>query len=157
VSFPEDQIAWMTNNRSAVLRYGRALQIITGLLFVALSYFMGKNQAHLLRVGVRTQGRIVGYLRHSFQRSGSTTSTSTGYMPIVEYRLEDHIVRFQDWLGAGTEGPTNIAVTVLYDAANPSVAMIDRRVWNWLPWAPILAVGLLLTIGGIIALLRAVN
>jgi hypothetical protein len=35
--------------------------------------------------------------------------------------------------------------------------MIDRRVWNWLPWAPILAVGLLLTIGGIIALLRAVN
>lgn len=155
MSFPEDQIAWMTANRSKVLRYARALQIITGLLFVALAYYMGKNQAHLLRVGVRTEGRIVGYLQHSFQRSGSTTLTSTGYMPIVEYRLEDRIVRFQDWLGAGTEGPTNVGVMVLYDATNPSVAMIDRPVWNWLPWAPILAVGAFLLLVGIKGLLTS--
>ena len=35
-------------------------------------------------------------------------------------------------------------VTVLYDPAHPSDAMIDRPIWNWLPWAPIGAVGLFL-------------
>jgi uncharacterized protein (DUF983 family) len=35
-------------------------------------------------------------------------------------------------------------VIVLYDPARPSDAMIDRPVWNWLPWAPIAAVGCVL-------------
>ncbi len=38
----------------------------------------------------------------------------------------------------------NVRVTVLYDSANPTSAMIDRPVMNWIPWAPTFAVGLFL-------------
>jgi hypothetical protein len=34
------------------------------------------------------------------------------------------------------------SVPVIYDPANPSVAMLDRGLSNWLPWAPCFAVGL---------------
>jgi hypothetical protein len=40
-------------------------------------------------------------------------------------------------------------VIVLYDPTNPSVAMIDRPVWNWIPWAPTFAVGLFLALAAI--------
>jgi len=38
---------------------------------------------------------------------------------------------------------------VLYDPEKPSLAMIDRPVWNWIPWAPTLGVGLFLVFVGI--------
>jgi hypothetical protein len=37
-------------------------------------------------------------------------------------------------------------VTVLYDRAGPTDAMIDRPIWNWMPWASIGAVGLFLAL-----------
>jgi hypothetical protein len=33
--------------------------------------------------------------------------------------------------------------------------MIDRPVWNWLPWSPILAVGIFLLVVGISSLIRS--
>ena len=86
-------------------------------------------------------------------RSGNVTSVTTGYMPVVEYRaFADNAVRFEDWLGSSTPGKRNHlnqVVQVLYDPADPSVAMIDRPIWNWIPWAPIIIVGVLLIISGI--------
>ena len=38
---------------------------------------------------------------------------------------------------------------VLYDPANPAVAMIDRPVWNWIPRAPTFAVGLFMVLAAI--------
>jgi hypothetical protein len=48
-------------------------------------------------------------------------------------------------------------VIVLYDPANPSLAMIDRPVWNWLPWAPIFALGLFLVLVAIKCALHALR
>jgi hypothetical protein len=45
-------------------------------------------------------------------------------------------------------------VTVLYDPANPTLAMIDRPVYNWIPWGPTFAVGLFLVIVAIKGALR---
>jgi hypothetical protein len=58
----------------------------------------------------------------------------------------DRSVRFEDWKGSGVSGARNQAVTVLYDPLNPSVAMIDRPVWNWIPWAPVFGLGLFLAL-----------
>ena len=49
-------------------------------------------------------------------------------------------------MGSPSMGSLPDRVTVLYDPARPSDAMIDRPVWNWLPWAPIGAVGLFLAL-----------
>jgi len=156
MAFPDDQVAWLLSNRPTVLRYIHGLQVIVGLVVMALGFHMGHVHFHLIRTGVRTQGRIIGYHQEQFPGS-SQTFRSTGYMPVVEYRMGGESIQFQDWLGKPVAGPINIPVAVLCDAANPSVAMIDRPIWNWLPWLPILAVGVLLFLSGSAGLLRAAN
>jgi hypothetical protein len=137
----------MTSNREKVFRYAWIPQLFAGLVFLGLGYFMGHAHFHLIREGVRAPGRIVSYKQKSFRSSSSTTSsTTTSYMPIVEFHTNDRFIQFQDWLGTNIAGNANVPVIVLYDPANPSVAMIDRPAWNWLPWAPIVAVGLFLVL-----------
>jgi len=137
----------MTANRKKVFRYAWIPQLFAGLVFLGLGYFMGHAHFHLIREGVRAPGRIVSYEQKSFRSSSSgTSSTTTSYMPVVEFHTNDRFIQFQDWLGTNIAGNANVPVIVLYDPANPSVAMIDRPAWNWLPWAPIAAVGLFLVL-----------
>jgi hypothetical protein len=146
----------MTSNREKILRYAWIPQLFAGLVFLGLGYFMGHAHFQLIREGVRAPGRIVGYKQESFRTSSSTTSSTTnGYMPLVEFHTNDRFIHFQDWLGTGIAGNKNVPVIVLYDPANPSVAMIDRRVWNWIPWAPTFAVGLLLFLSAINGFFRS--
>lgn len=76
-------------------------------------------------------------------------------MPIVEFQAGDRVVQFQDWLGTKIAGNINVSVIVLYDPVNPSVAMIDRPVWNWIPWTPIFVVGVFLVLVAIKGAFRA--
>jgi hypothetical protein len=140
----------MTSNREKIFRYAWILQLLAALLFLGLGYFMGHAHFHLIREGIRAPGRIVGYKQESFRTASGTSSTTTnGYMPIVEFHTNDRFVQFQDWLGTNVAGSKGVPVTVLYDPANPTIAMIDRPVWNWIPWAPTFAVGFLLTLSAI--------
>src|SRR5215475_6019523 len=150
----EEQIGKLARNRRQVKRYIQALELLTGLILLFIGWHMGKRPMHLLCVGTRTEGRVVAYQERRFQDSRSTAMSSTGYMPIVEFRTNDQVVRFEDWLGSPSQPGLHNAVPVLYDRNEPSVAMIDRPVWNWLPWFPTLAVGVLLVIGGCRGLLR---
>jgi hypothetical protein len=141
----EKVVAQLTSNREKILRYAWVLQLFAGLFLLGLGYFMGHAHFHLIREGVRVPGRIIGYKQENFRSSsGSNTSTTTAYMPIVEFHTNERFIQFQDWLGTKIAGSTNVPIIVLYDPANPSLAMIDRPTWNWLPWAPIFAVGLFL-------------
>jgi hypothetical protein len=152
----EQLVAWMTGNREKIFRYAWIPQLFAGLVFLGLGYFMGHAHFHLVREGVRVPGRIVGYKQESFRSSSSTTSsTTTSYMPIVEFHTNERFIQFQDWLGTKIAGSKNAPVTVLYDPANPLVAMIDRPAWNWLPWAPILALGLFLVLVAIKGFFRS--
>src|SRR5215475_9362198 len=153
----EEQIGKLTRNRRQVKRYIQALELLTGLILLFIGWHMGKRPMHLLRTGTRTQGRIVAYQERRFQDSRSTAMSSTGFMPIVEFRTNDQVVRFEDWLGSSSQSGMNTEVRVLYDRSEPSLAMIDRPVWNWLPWFPTLAVGVLLVIDGCRGLLRPLD
>ena len=62
----------------------------------------------------------------------------TAFMPIVEFKLGDRTIRFKDWMGSSVAAGLNNPVPVIYDSSEPSVAMIDRHVWNWIPWARLL-------------------
>ena len=141
----EELVARLTSNKAKILRYAWIPQVLAGLFLLSLGYFTGHTHFHLIREGTRVPGRIVGYKQENF-RSSPGSFSSTGYMPIVEFHTNDRFVHFQDWLGNSIAGSKNVPVIVLYDPANPAVAMIDRPVWNWIPWAPIFAVGLLLVL-----------
>jgi hypothetical protein len=146
-SFPQ-LAARMTANREKIMRYAWIPQLFGGLVLLGLGYFMGHAHFRLIHQGLRVPGRIVGYKQESFRNSSSNTS-STSYMPIVEFHTSDRFVQFEDWLGTNVAGNKGVPVTVLYDSANPTIAMIDRPVWNWIPWAPTFAVGFLLTLSAI--------
>jgi Protein of unknown function (DUF3592) len=152
----EELVSRLTNNRAKLLRYAFIPQAIAGLFLLALSYFMGYAHFRLIREGVRAPGRIVGYKQENFRRSSESFST-TGYMPIVEFHTNDRFVQFQDWLGTRIAGSANLPVIVLYDPANPAIAMIDRPLGNWLPWAPIFVVGLFLLLVSIKGALHSLH
>ena len=147
----QDIVNSLIRKAPTFVRYGFILQTVVGMLLCGLGYFMGSMHLRLILEGAKTQGRIVDYQQRPFRITRTNQSfTVAGYMPIVEYRaVGDKKIHFEDWLGNSSMGMLNQSVPVLYDTADPSVAMIDRPVWNWMPWAPILAVGLLLVFDGI--------
>src|SRR5438876_859753 len=129
---------------SRVHRHVPLLQLLVGVILVLASPYMSQDHLRLIARGHRAQGHVVAYEQASFFRSTGTSSndTKTGFMPIVEFSAEGRVVRFRDWLASRSTGNLPDRVTVLYDADNPAIAMIDRPVMNWMPWMPIAAVGL---------------
>ena len=147
---------WTTNNKEKVLRYTRIAQAVTGLFLMLLGYYIGKEHFHLIREGVRAPGTIVGNKQEYFSDRGNSHWDSA-FMPIVRFQAGDRIFEFQDWMGRSSAVTWKAPVTVLYDPANPSSAMIDRPVWNWIPWAPTFAVGLFLVLVAIKAWLASAS
>jgi hypothetical protein len=147
MSSVQQVVAWMLNNKEQVFRFMRVLQLLAALFLLGLGYFIGHEHFHLIRAGVRTQGVIVGYKEQSFQSYNQGRShSSTAFMPIVEFRSGERVIRFKDWMGTQSASGRGTAVTVLYNPADPVSAMIDRPVMNWIPWAPIFAVGFFLVL-----------
>jgi hypothetical protein len=140
-----DLVKWIIGNRAKVLRYTYFLQVCVGLFLMLFGYYTGKAHFLLIREGVRTTGTIVDYKEEHFRDE----SINSAFMPIVEFKARDRVIRFKDWVGTSSAGELNHTVTILYDKGDPSTAMIDRRLWNWFPWAPIFALGLFLTLVGI--------
>jgi len=138
---------WLDGNRDKVLLYTRFAQIVAGLLFLLFGFYIGRDHLHLIRAGVRTEGIIVDYKWESFPGRMASDQKS-GLMPIVKFQTRDTVVQFKDWKGSNAPLP-NVRVVVLYDTANPSLAMIDRPVWNWIPWGPMIVLGVFLIVVGI--------
>lgn len=144
----EEWVARLLKNKEQILHYAYIAQAFAGAVLLVAAYVMGHAHFHLIRQGVSAQGTVVGHEQQNFvsrSSSGGTRST-LAFMPIVEFQAGEQTVRFKDWKGSSSGGDLHDRVTVLYDPARPSDAMIDRPVWNWFPWAPIGAVGLFLTL-----------
>ena len=140
---------WAQDNKEKLLRYTRIAEVVTGVFLLCLGYFIGKDHYHLIRDGARAPGTIVGYQQKNFRGSdGRVSSSDVGFMPMVKFQAGGQDVQFRDWMGTNA-AVLNVRVTVLYDPEKPSMAMIDRPVWNWIPWAPTLGVGLFLFFVGV--------
>ncbi len=140
---------WAQNNKEKILRYTRIAEVVTGVFLLCLGYVIGKDHYHLIRDGARAPGTIVGYQQKYFRGSdGRVSSGDVGFMPIVKFQAGGQDVRFRDWMGTNA-AVLNVRVTVLYDPEKPGLAMIDRPVWNWIPWAPMLGVGVFLFLVGV--------
>jgi hypothetical protein len=160
VPFPQDLIAWLLANRAKLIRYAFIPQLLVALLFLGFSYTTGKVHAHLLLRGIRTQGKIVGFKQVLFRNGSSSTSSSfsqTVYLPIIVFRAGDHFAQIEEWKGSNSDGVVGSMVPVLYDPGDVSFAMMDRAAFNWLPWGPCFATGLVLAVAslnGFFAFLR---
>ena len=148
-------VSWSVANQARVLRYAFIPQAIVGLFLLLLGAHMGRDHFHLIRQGVRAPGTIVAYKQVSMSDGGGT-HWETASMPIVKFQAADRAVQFRDWMGTDAE-VLNVRVIVLYDPANPALAMIDRPVYNWIPWAPTFAVGLFLVLVAIKGGLRSLS
>jgi len=146
----EQLVAWMTANREKFFRYAWILQVFAGLVLLGVGYLMGHDHFRLICQGVRAPGTIIGYKQTRIGRRGA-------YMPVVKFHTNERFVQFQDWLGASLAGNTNVPVMVLFDPAHPTVAMIDRAIWNWIPWAPVFGVGVFLLLIATRPALRALG
>jgi len=144
MTFPEEQVAWLLANREKIFRYIFIPQFLAAAIFLSFGYATGQVHARLLLRSARAQGTIVGFKSALIShRSGSGSSTySTIYEPLIEFTANDRAFRVQEWKGSESRAGLGWSVPVIYDPADPSVAMMDRGLWNWLPWAPFFAIGL---------------
>lgn len=145
-----------TNVPPRLARLRAAMRVplaIAGLMILAAAYYVGHEQITLMRRGVAGQGRIVGFQTITVRDGGSKSTTARPH-PVVELSLDNHPIRFVDWLGLRGEGSVGAIVPVRYLRDQPSVAMIDRPVWNWFPWGWLAAVGMLVFGSAVIGWVR---
>jgi len=136
-------------NREKILRYAFILQFIAAVPFLWLAYMTGKPQATLLLRSKTTIGTVVAvvpFRQYKTSASGVLYSRGTSYDVIVEFNPGDQPVRFQDRRGTPFAATVGSPVRVIYDPSHPLTAIMDRGYWNYLPWAPCAAIGLLLSL-----------
>ena len=151
--FPQQQVEWMLANREKIFRYAFIPQLLVALPLFWFANSTGKTDMRLLLKGARTEGKIVGFQKRRFYANRNRLSTGTPgrnvFLPIVEFEAQGSLARFEEHkIIPGGEG-VGWSVPVLYDPANPSLAMIDRSYWNYFPWAPALAIAVLLSLASI--------
>lgn len=132
-------------------RIGRLLRFVVGLVvglsFLIFGIYISGPRVFVLRGPAKTVGRVTGSVRRSgsiWNAQHTTQYTVTGYDPTVEFQAGGRRIDFEDWRSTQRLPPVNSAVPVIYDPRDPSKAMIDLALWNFIPWAPITIVGLLL-------------
>ena len=124
------------------------VQIVVGVFLLIFGYWIGRDHCRLVLFGAKTAGKLVGYEQRNFSDSGGVNWTSAS-MPIIEFQTQGRSFRFRDWVASNFRTPMGGFVPILYDPERPSNAMIDRPVMNWIPWAPMMAVGTLLLFSGL--------
>lgn len=147
----EQVISRIVANREKIIRYLFIPQFLAAAVFLTFSYGTGKVHARLLLRSVRTQGTIVGFRSALISHRSSTGNDdwSTIYEPRVEFNANGRVFQIQEWKGSASRTGLGSFVPIIYDPADPSVAMLDRGPSNWLPWAPCLGIGVILALASL--------
>jgi len=147
-------IAWVPSHGAQLRRYFAAAQAVTGAFLLVFGYAIGRDHLHLIRVGHRTEGIIVRFVLERVHTASGTGSLLSMSLPIVKFQAGGKPFQFKDWMEQRVNYK-ELRVTVLYDPANPSTAMIYRPVYDWIPWAPTMGVGAFLLLASVSSWLRS--
>lgn len=120
----------------------RKAQLLVGLTLVVVAIVNGRFEFQLLTQGHSAEGKIVDHGVKTWNSIGKNRGPRTAYTPIVEFRVGDRMYQFQDIVSGYSKWAGETSVKVLYDPKDPKFAMIKRPISNWLPWAPLLLLGL---------------
>jgi len=138
------QVLWLIENREKIFRYFFIPQFIAAIPFLWFGYATGKVHTHLLFKGAATTGTVVAVVPVKFSSRSSSLDSSTSYEAVVSFTSGNDEFRFQEWKATPIAPSIGTRVPVIYDPADPDVAMVDRGLRNYLPWAPFAAIGALL-------------
>ena len=132
----------LTANREKILRYAFVFQFLAALPFLLFACSTGKVHTRLLLKGAATTGTVVASVPVQFA-SGSNPASShrTSYEAVVVFLVGEDQFRFQEWKATRAAPTLGARVPVIYDPADPDIAMVDRGYMNYLPWAPCAAIG----------------
>ena len=136
-------VTWILNRRRKIQRYAWVPSAVFGVLLFVAAYVSEMGHLQLILEGTRTTGKIVEYKEY---RDSHATSR---FVPVVEFEASHGQIRFEDWVGRTRRHGVGDLTSVLYDPTNPSHAMIDRGILNWVPWGPCAALGLLLIVSAL--------
>lgn len=129
------------------------LQFVAGVLLVVLGAVAGQRLIPALLEGRQVQGTIVGYQQVQWLSTSSTGSQHhSPFMPVVEFVDPTGVHRFQDVVGTSSNGGVGDRVLVLVNPRDPEASVIHRGLMNWIPWAPMLGLGVLLLLSGVLGL-----
>lgn len=119
-----------------------------GAAAVAGGAGMFRSTLRLMRIGVRTRGRIVDFSTSLNRRADGTTSET--YAPVIAFQTEngeEHRFEGEAW---GRYQPTRgRVVSVLYDPAYPAGARLHSFLGLWLTPFFVAAMGLLFFAAGV--------
>ena len=132
----------LTANREKILRYAFVFQFLAALPFLLFAYSTGKVHTRLLLKGAATTGTVVASVPVQFASvSNPGSSRRTSYEAVVVFLVGEDQFRFQEWKATRAAPSLGARVPVIYDPADPDIAMVDRGYMNYLPWAPCAAIG----------------
>lgn len=143
---------WIRRHGATIRRTLPWLQIATGILLLVIGWSIGKTPIALLSTGESTTGEIVRF-EHQSSRSFTQASYSA-FHPVVEITVDGRRMQFRDRWGSSSAAGVHEAVPVLFDPRAPALALVDRPLLNWMPWAPIVLVGVLLVLAGVVGIRR---
>jgi hypothetical protein len=123
---------------AAVLKVPFNLIAVMGAILIVFGVFVAQKTARLANAGGSASGHIVGF------QSSTDSKGHTNYYPMVEFQDGGRTIKFNDRVGSSIRMPQAESVPVIYDPNEPSNAMIDRGIWNWLPAAALLLFGAIL-------------
>jgi len=132
----------LTANREKIFRYAFVFQFLAALPFLLFACSTGKVHTRLLLKGAATTGTVVASVPVQFA-SGSNPASSrrTSYEAVVVFLVGEDQFRFQEWKATRAAPSLGARVPVIYDPADPDIAMVDRGYLNYLPWAPCAVIG----------------
>ncbi len=134
-------------NPQQFYRVLKSVQLILGIGLILFSFYIGRKNVFLIWAGEPAQGTIVGFEQVTWTGNSKNISTTrVRFLPIVQFQINDRVVKFKDVVGSISQNDLNASTTILYDSTDPESAIIKRPIMNWIPWGPMLALGLFLVL-----------
>jgi hypothetical protein len=131
-------------DRAALVAY--PIRIVMGVAILVVGGSWSYGQIKFLSRATATEGVV---MRNEYSnRPRNLKLPISGYVAIIEFRTTSGAKQtLRDWFALERpqfENGEN--VPVLYDEANPSHAVPNRGMWNWLPPIALLMFGIFLTL-----------
>ena len=156
----EKLIPWAAKNRTKIYNFECILHAFVGFFLVFLSYQIGHKHINLLQNGVKAWGIVVDYKQEAFVTNSGFSNTVKDhkniFVRIIEFKVGDRLMRFRDWIGSESNYSSQVSVPIIYNPSDPSIALIDRPIINWLLWAPICLIGLFLMLVSVKNLFKSI-
>ncbi len=166
----DPRVEWISNRIPQIRKWLNIACALIGIGLLYFAYSTGKVPFHLIRHGQKIDGKIVDYVLVNMGPKPliGTAPKKLHWQPIVEFQVGDKSIQFKDRFLSNyfvstyniVKPPPSYPVAVLYDPADPSMAMLDnpsssQLPFNWIPWAPAAIFGALLLFISLSNLLRA--